>query len=237
VTFLSEKEDMKKRKNPGWTPLKEINNIDAAAAAAAEQAGDASTSLLMGMGTTVEEKLATQHSGVKHKNTLVRDPQTPLPKEHERRDAAASTTISFSSLLTEARAPRVILKERETHVKRNLQGDFIKAMQNESVEKDETEQIQKEKRKRKKRKWMPWHSWFCRGCGKKLPDGHMNCVGKALHNFDMCLKYGPCLGVTRYERWLRAFDLGLNPPEIVLDILNHAQNPDYLNKCLWEGQV
>lgn len=60
-------------------------------------------------------------------------------QEHERRDAAASTTISFSSLLTEARAPRVILKERETHVKRNLQGDFIKAMQNESVEKDETE--------------------------------------------------------------------------------------------------
>ncbi len=30
--------------------------------------------------------------------------------------------------------------------------------------------------------------------------------------FDLSYEYGPCVGVTRLERWERALALGLNPP-------------------------
>ncbi|RPB05957.1 hypothetical protein L873DRAFT_7918 [Choiromyces venosus 120613-1] len=42
---------------------------------------------------------------------------------------------------------------------------------------------------------------------------------KILRNFDMQLKYGPCLGHTRYQRWNRAESLGLKPPREVLAII------------------
>jgi len=40
-----------------------------------------------------------------------------------------------------------------------------------------------------------------------------------LRNFDLTPKYGPCIGITRLERWQRAEKMKLNPPEIVGEIL------------------
>ena len=36
-----------------------------------------------------------------------------------------------------------------------------------------------------------------------------------LRIFDMTSRYGPCVGVTRLQRWERAKKWGLNPPEEV----------------------
>jgi DNA polymerase delta subunit 4 len=47
--------------------------------------------------------------------------------------------------------------------------------------------------------------------------------------FDMDMRYGPCLGLTRAQRWHRAAALGLAPP-------SHALCSDD-QPCLWEGRV
>jgi len=48
---------------------------------------------------------------------------------------------------------------------------------------------------------------------KKTPVDHI------LRIFDLSYEYGPCVGVTRLERWERAAALGLNPPPEVREIL------------------
>mmetsp|Transcript_2590 Transcript_2590/g.8852 ORF Transcript_2590/g.8852 Transcript_2590/m.8852 type:complete len:310 (+) Transcript_2590:1456-2385(+) len=80
---------------------------------------------------------------------------------------------------------------------------------------------------------MPWHFWMCSGCGRRLPEGHMNCAGKVLRRFDLASKYGPCVGITRMERWIRARDLGLDPPASVCDILARSGNRDVTDRALW----
>jgi hypothetical protein len=41
---------------------------------------------------------------------------------------------------------------------------------------------------------------------------------KVLRKFDLSYEYGPCVGVSRLERWKRAEDLGLEPPVEVGDV-------------------
>ncbi|KAF9928527.1 hypothetical protein FBU30_002326 [Linnemannia zychae] len=57
---------------------------------------------------------------------------------------------------------------------------------------------------------------------------------KMLRQFDLASKYGPCTDMTRLERWERAFNLGLHPPQHVKDLLIQHMN---LNAPLFEGQV
>ena len=40
-------------------------------------------------------------------------------------------------------------------------------------------------------------------------------VPDILRVFDLSSKYGPCVGITRLQRWERAKKWGLNPPEEV----------------------
>lgn len=40
-----------------------------------------------------------------------------------------------------------------------------------------------------------------------------------LRKFDMNQKYGPCQGITRRARWLRAQKFGENPPQYIWDLL------------------
>lgn len=47
--------------------------------------------------------------------------------------------------------------------------------------------------------------------------------------FDMDMRYGPCLGLTRAQRWHRAAALGLAPPSYALCSDDQP--------CLWEGRV
>ncbi|CAA7403907.1 unnamed protein product [Spirodela intermedia] len=58
---------------------------------------------------------------------------------------------------------------------------------------------------------------------------------EALRQFDMDMRFGPCLGITRQERWERAARLGLNPPVELAGLLRGGASvkPD----CLWEGRI
>ncbi|ETE56292.1 DNA polymerase delta subunit 4, partial [Ophiophagus hannah] len=40
-----------------------------------------------------------------------------------------------------------------------------------------------------------------------------------LKQFDLSCQYGPCIGITRMQRWERAKFLGLNPPTTVQNLL------------------
>ncbi|KAL5201690.1 hypothetical protein ABZP36_036044 [Zizania latifolia] len=64
-----------------------------------------------------------------------------------------------------------------------------------------------------------------------------------LRQFDMDLKFGPCIGVTRLQRWERASTMGLHPPTHLRDLLlNTASKGNHDNngpspECLWDGKV
>ncbi|CAA3032608.1 DNA polymerase delta subunit 4 [Olea europaea subsp. europaea] len=55
-----------------------------------------------------------------------------------------------------------------------------------------------------------------------------------LRQFDMSMAYGPCLGMTRLDRWERAKALGLNPPKDVERLLR-AEKVNA--QCLWDGRI
>ncbi|KAK3844710.1 MAG: DNA polymerase delta, subunit 4-domain-containing protein [Linnemannia gamsii] len=57
---------------------------------------------------------------------------------------------------------------------------------------------------------------------------------KLLRQFDLASKYGPCTDMTRLERWERAFNLGLHPPQHIKDTLLMHSN---MNIPLFEGRV
>jgi len=59
-----------------------------------------------------------------------------------------------------------------------------------------------------------------------------------LRVFDLSYEYGPCIGVTRLERWERAAALGLNPPTEVRDILTTRQGAmDSYSQSVFYDQV
>ncbi|XP_046839516.1 DNA polymerase delta subunit 4-like isoform X2 [Xenia sp. Carnegie-2017] len=45
-----------------------------------------------------------------------------------------------------------------------------------------------------------------------------------LKDFDLRCEYGPCIGITRLERWKRAKYHGLNPPIQVKEIIESHEN-------------
>lgn len=87
-----------------------------------------------------------------------------------------------------------------------------------------------------------------------LPPLHAaSCVLRALlqpkHQHEHLLtlpnsKFGPCIGMTRLERWERAEKLGLAPPPAVRELLlaasagsGGAAAADRLNQPIWAGRV
>ncbi|KAK3703593.1 hypothetical protein QZH41_019134 [Actinostola sp. cb2023] len=57
-----------------------------------------------------------------------------------------------------------------------------------------------------------------------------------LKEFDMTLEYGPCIGITRMERWERADKFGLHPPQIVKDIISKKLNDEIYTECIWNKE-
>lgn len=54
-----------------------------------------------------------------------------------------------------------------------------------------------------------------------------------LKQFDLTLEFGPCIGISRMDRWDRAEKHGLKPPQEVKDLIdNHSSDPVY-TECLW----
>ncbi|KAJ3332849.1 hypothetical protein HDU76_012842 [Blyttiomyces sp. JEL0837] len=58
-----------------------------------------------------------------------------------------------------------------------------------------------------------------------------------LKQFDLNMKFGPNVGISRLERWERANKLGLAPPQDVGEILKSdlVQNDVELREALWHG--
>ncbi|XP_028396560.1 DNA polymerase delta subunit 4-like [Dendronephthya gigantea] len=56
---------------------------------------------------------------------------------------------------------------------------------------------------------------------------------KILRNFDLRCEFGPCIGISRLERWTRAETYDLNPPEEVKKIIEEHPNDDKFTQCLW----
>ncbi|XP_028019500.1 DNA polymerase delta subunit 4 isoform X2 [Balaenoptera acutorostrata] len=54
-----------------------------------------------------------------------------------------------------------------------------------------------------------------------------------LRQFDLAWQYGPCTGITRLQRWHRAEQMGLKPPQEVRQVLQtHPGDPRF--QCsLW----
>jgi DNA polymerase delta subunit 4 len=60
---------------------------------------------------------------------------------------------------------------------------------------------------------------------------------RRLRLFDLDKRYGPCIGMTRSERWRRARELGLDPPAEVADLLRASGGGAAREACLWAGRV
>jgi len=60
-----------------------------------------------------------------------------------------------------------------------------------------------------------------------------------LRVFDNSFEFGPCVGVTRLERWERAHAMGLNPPAEIRDILltEQAAKEDTLRQSVFYDEV
>ncbi|OAC98352.1 hypothetical protein MUCCIDRAFT_115268 [Mucor lusitanicus CBS 277.49] len=48
---------------------------------------------------------------------------------------------------------------------------------------------------------------------------HLDETDKLLRAFDLNYAFGPCVGIKRLDRWERAYNLGLDPPTSIKDIL------------------
>ncbi|XP_061198586.1 DNA polymerase delta subunit 4-like, partial [Neopsephotus bourkii] len=61
-------------------------------------------------------------------------------------------------------------------------------------------------------------------------------VLEMLRSFDLAWEYGPCTGITRLQRWERAQELGLSPPDTVRDaLLEHQDDPSIIYKWVLNG--
>lgn len=54
---------------------------------------------------------------------------------------------------------------------------------------------------------------------------------KHLNDFDLRYEFGPCLALTRSERYHRALRFGLNPPKSVIDVIERFR---LSNPCIEE---
>ncbi len=54
---------------------------------------------------------------------------------------------------------------------------------------------------------------------------------KVLRNFDLTYDYGPCVGISRQERYERAVALGLEPPSLVGRLLGAGE----VQQCVFTG--
>ncbi|KAL8597403.1 hypothetical protein ACOMHN_022312 [Nucella lapillus] len=65
-----------------------------------------------------------------------------------------------------------------------------------------------------------------------LPDANPDL--ETLKQFDLCLHYGPCIGITRLERWERAQKHGMYPSPKVKDILLRHPTEENYTQSLWK---
>ncbi|KAI8985648.1 DNA polymerase delta, subunit 4-domain-containing protein [Trametes punicea] len=64
-------------------------------------------------------------------------------------------------------------------------------------------------------------------------------VHHILRVFDLSYEYGPCVGISRLDRWERAHALGLNPPPEVKEILltKEGSTDEQFTQSVFHGEV
>ncbi|PMD35452.1 hypothetical protein L207DRAFT_556908 [Hyaloscypha variabilis F] len=90
------------------------------------------------------------------------------------------------------------------------------------VEAIKSEKTPEEERARKVSDAQIKRYWREREAERKAPRVHQEDVSleeKILRLFDMSSQFGPCIGIARMKRWVRANKLGLQPPIEVLAVL------------------
>ncbi|KAI0296546.1 DNA polymerase delta, subunit 4-domain-containing protein [Multifurca ochricompacta] len=104
--------------------------------------------------------------------------------------------------------------------KRKYEPDLEPELENERGE-ETTEVAERERLDLGDPRWNKAFGWAREKMGDIQPvhaEGQSP-VHHILRVFDLSYEYGPCIGVTRLERWERAEALGLDPPAEVREIL------------------
>jgi len=83
---------------------------------------------------------------------------------------------------------------------------------------------------------MEWRLTLARATASEEDDeGEVEKDLRELKQFDLTMKYGPCTGMTRLERYDRAVANGLAPPPRVLEIIHRRGSDGRWTECLWYG--
>ncbi|KAL5477689.1 hypothetical protein EMCRGX_G024517 [Ephydatia muelleri] len=56
-----------------------------------------------------------------------------------------------------------------------------------------------------------------------------------LRAFDLNSTFGPTIGISRLDRWMRAQKFGLSPPSDILLIINQHPEDQRFTECLWKA--
>jgi len=64
-----------------------------------------------------------------------------------------------------------------------------------------------------------------------------NTLHTILRNFDLTPRYGPCVGISRLDRYRRAEKMGLKPPIEVLQILETGEGKENWNIDLFSKKA
>lgn len=58
---------------------------------------------------------------------------------------------------------------------------------------------------------------------------------RRLREWDMNSRFGPCMSMTRLERWQRAEKLAMNPPVFIYNVLNTF--PELKDESVWHNRI
>ncbi|XP_031552455.1 DNA polymerase delta subunit 4-like [Actinia tenebrosa] len=57
-----------------------------------------------------------------------------------------------------------------------------------------------------------------------------------LKEFDLNSEYGPCIGISRLQRWERAEKFGLHPSQDIKDIITQHLDDETYTECIWKDE-
>jgi len=174
---------------------------------------------------------------------LARDEEDVEPPVKRRRVQAArgaKTKAVFDSREGEENVVAENPLERRGS-KKGLKGPAPKEEKGENVLAENVGDLEKPHLNVKDRRWRKHFGVVREKMGHLEPihaEGKNN-VDHILRVFDLSYEYGPCIGVTRLERWERAEALGLNPPPEVKEILltKEGTDDDRYSECVFHGEV
>ncbi|KDQ61463.1 hypothetical protein JAAARDRAFT_54829 [Jaapia argillacea MUCL 33604] len=212
------------------------------------KSSDSASSLKQGTLPFLSKRTA---SGTDDKGKLSRTPSRvpspPLKKKLEEREESiedAATASSSSESESEGDEPeRIVVVPRPSPAKR-IRSNLAKSTSFAPVEDLETPQVVNREAldvEDKAGKWNKHYGDVRRKMGnlKPIHAKGQSKVHHILRVFDLSDEYGPCIGVTRLDRWERAAALGLNPPPEVREILTTKQGfeEDEFKQSVFYGEV